>query len=163
MDFKITDDVQQTATTGEREIVPVGVHNMEIREASEGPNEFKQCDENPTGECLKLRLATNGGSYQFVFDDIPQHLGWRAKQLAAACGQDVSKGLLSLNPADLVGRVIQVEISHYTAKATGKTRAQVKRYLPGKPSATARKPARTPAAKVAAASPAPFPADDIPF
>lgn len=149
MDFKITDDVQNTTATGEREIVPVGVHLMEIREASEGPNEYKVCDENPSGNCLKLRLVPNAGSYQFVFDDIPQHLGWRAKQLAAACGQDVASGVLSLNPGDLIGRVIEVEISHYTAKASGKTRAVVKKYLPAKPGAASKpKAARAPVARV---------------
>jgi hypothetical protein len=161
VDFKITDDVQNTTAAGDREIVPVGVHLMEIREASEGPNEYKVCDENPSGNCLKLRLVTNSGNYQFVFDDIPQHLGWRAKQLAAACGQDVASGVLSLNPDDLVGRVLEVEISHYTAKATGKTRAVVKKYMPAKPSA-ASKPkaaARTQAAKVTAS----LATDDIPF
>lgn len=161
MDFKISDDVQQTTPTGEREIVPVGVHLMEIREASEGPNQYKACDENPNGDCLKLRLATNGGNHQFVFDDIPQHLGWRAKQLAAACGQDVASGVLSLSPGDLTGRVIEVEISHYTAKASGKTRAVVKKYLPAKPAAASKPkaPARTQAAKVTAA----MGSDDIPF
>lgn len=160
MDFKINDDVQQTSGTADREIVPAGVHLMEIREASEGPNQYKACDENPNGDCLKLRLVTNAGNYQFVFDDIPQHLGWRAKQVAAACGQDVAGGVVSLSPADLVGRVVEVEISHYTAKATGKTRAVVKKYLPakvvaGKPKAAA----RTQAAKVTAA----LGTDDIPF
>jgi len=161
MEFKITDDAQQATQVGDREIVPVGVHLMEIREASEGPNEYKVCDENPNGDCLKLRLATNGGNHQFIFDDIPQHLGWRAKQLAAACGQDVASGVLSLNPADLVGRVIEVEVSHYTAKASGKTRAVVKKYMPAKPTAAAKPKAaqRTQAAKVTAA----LAADDIPF
>ena len=149
MDFKITDDAQQTTTTADREIVPAGVHLMEIREASEGPNQYKTCDENPNGDCLKLRLVTNSGNYQFVFDDIPQHLGWRAKQLAAACGQDVASGVLSLDPADLVGRVIEVEVSHYTAKASGKTRAVVKKYLPAKPGAASKpKVARAPVARV---------------
>lgn len=161
MDFKINDDVQQTTPTGEREIVPAGVHLMEIREASEGPNQYKVCDENPNGDCLKLRLVTNTGNYQFVFDDIPQHLGWRAKQLAAACGQDVASGVLSLSPNDLVGRVIEVEISHYTAKASGKTRAVVKKYLPAKPAAASRPKVatRTQAAKVTAA----MTDDSIPF
>lgn len=159
MDFKITDEVQ-TIPTAEREIVPAGVHLMEIREASEGPNQYKACDENPNGDCLKLRLVPNAGNYQFVFDDIPQHLGWRAKQLAAACGQDVASGVLSLNPDDLVGRMIEVEISHYTAKVTGKTRAVVKKYLPAKPSAASKpKAARTQAAKVTAA----LSDDSIPF
>lgn len=162
MDFTIPADEPMAATTAEREIVPAGVHQMEIKAAEEGTSEWKVCDENPQGAVLKLRLATVGGNHQFVFDDIPQHLGWRARQLAEACGGGVSGGVVSLNPDDLVGRVIEVEVSHYTAKTSGKTRAVVKKYLPAKPSA-ASKPksaaARTQAAKVTAS----LDADHIPF
>jgi len=83
----------------EREIVPAGIHTMEIRHAEEGPNSWKECDQNPTGECLKLRLSV--GDYRFIFDDIPQHLGWRAKQLATAfgfCGWLAAR--FSLEPED---------------------------------------------------------------
>lgn len=155
MEFNIQDEPSEIVT--ERAIVPVGVHSMEIRKAEEGTSEWKVCDENPTGAVLKLTLATNGGNYQFVWDDLPQHLGWRAKQLAAACGQDVGSGVLSLNPSDLEGRVVEVEISHYTAKATGKTRATVKKYLPAKASA-ASKPKAPRVAKVATMTD-----DTIPF
>lgn len=151
MDFTIPADDPMTTTTAERDIVPVGVHQMEIKAAEEGVSEWKICDENPNGAVLKIRLATVGGNHQFIFDDLPQHLGWRARQLAEACGGGVAGGVVSLNPDDLVGRVIEVEVSHYTAKTSGKTRAVVKRYLPAKPSA-ASKPAaaRTQAAKVTA-------------
>ena len=153
MDFTIPQDDPMTTTTAERDIVPVGTHQMEIKAAEEGTSEWKVCDENPHGNVLKLRLSTVGGNHQFVFDDIPQHLGWRARQLAEACGTAVAGGTVSLNPDDLIGRVIDVEISHYTAKSSGKTRAVVKRYLPAKPSAASKPKAaapRTQAAKVAA-------------
>ena len=162
MDFTISQNDQTTAGVMDREIVPAGTHLMEIKAAEEKTNEYKVCDANPHGNVLALRLATNSGNYKFVFDDIPQHLGWRAQQLAAACGNDVSGGVVSLNPDDLVGRVVNVEISHYTSKA-GKVSAVVKKYLPAavaaanKPkAATAVK--RSPAAKVTAASD-----DSIPF
>ena len=151
MDFTIPEEDPMTTTPQERDIVPVGTHQMEIKSAEEGTSEWKICDENPNGAVLKVRLATVGGNHQFVFDDIPQHLGWRARQLAEACGGGVAGGTVSLNPDDLVGRVVEVEISHYTAKTSGKTRAVVKKYLPAKPAA-ASKPAaaRTQAAKVTA-------------
>ena len=56
MDFVIEDQTQDAAV--ERDIVPAGTHRMVIRSAEEGPNEYKTHDTNPTGECLKLRLAT---------------------------------------------------------------------------------------------------------
>jgi hypothetical protein len=160
MDFQIHDDPMAAATTGERDIVPAGIHQMEIKAAEEKTNKYKVCDENPHGAVLALRLATVNGNYKFVFDDIPQHLGWRAKQLAQAVGSDVAGGTLSLNPDDLIGRSITVEVSHYTSKTTGNVSAVVKKYMP----AVAAKPAaaapRKAAAKVTASR---LPGDDIPF
>lgn len=160
MEF-IIDDASQPVMQ-ERDIVPAGVHEMIIKFAEEGPNEYKTSDENPTGECLKLRLATAAGNYKFVFDDIPKHLAWRAKQLADAIGVTASGGKVSLDPNALVGLPVTVEVSHYTSKA-GKTSAVVKRYVAASPTkattpAKAAKP-RTPAAKATAA----LAADDIPF
>jgi hypothetical protein len=162
MEFTISQNDQTTAGMMDREIVPAGTHLMEIKAAEEKTNEYKRCDENPDGHVLALRLATNGGNYRFVFDDIPQHLGWRAQQLAAACGFDVASGVLSLSPDDLVGRVVNVEISHYTSKA-GKVSAVVKKYLPATVAAANKPKAatagrRAPAVKVTAASD-----DNIPF
>jgi hypothetical protein len=160
MDFTIAQNDQTTAGVIDREIVPAGTHLMEIKAAEEKTNQYKVCDENPHGHVLALRLATNGGNYRFVFDDIPQHLGWRAQQLAAACGFEVAGGVVSLNPDDLIGRVVSVEVSHYTSKA-GKVSAVVKKYLPA-PAAGKPKPAsarRTAVSKVTAS----MPDDSIPF
>ena len=154
MDF-IIEDVQSQPLTMEREIVPAGVHEMVIKHAEEGPNEYKRSDENPDGMCLKLRLATSAGNHKFVFDDIPAHLGWRAKQLADAAGVQPVNGKISLVPDDLVGLAVTVEVSHYTSKA-GKVSAVVKRYVAAQPQAAKPKP-RTVAAKIAATT------DDIPF
>jgi hypothetical protein len=137
MDFTIAQDDPRTTTPAEFDIVPAGTHLMEIKSAEEKANPYKQCDENPTGDCLSLRLSAVNGRFKFLFDDIPQHLGWRAKQLAAACGNDVAGGVLSLNPNDLIGRVITVEVSHYTSKA-GKVSAVVKKYLPAQPAAASK-------------------------
>lgn len=158
MDFIIDDD-QTQSSMAEREIVPAGVHAMFVKHAEEGPNQYKECDENPEGQCLKLRLATVEGNYKFVFDDIPKHLGWRAKQLADAIGLSSSAAKLSLEPSDLNGLELTVEVSHYTSKA-GKVSAVVKRYVP-KPAAVAAyvPKARAPLAKVVSSGPD----NDIPF
>lgn len=158
MEFVVQDD-QSQAVTMERDIVPAGVHQMMIKHAEEGPNEYKRSDENPTGMCLKLRLATVDGNYKFVFDDIPQHLGWRAKQLADAVGVLAAGTKVSLQPDALVGVELTAEVSHYTSKA-GKVSAVVKRYV----AATTPKPAvkakpKTVAGKIIAA----LPDDDVPF
>lgn len=159
MEFVIADEPQQTATM-ERDIVPAGIWSMSIRHAEEGPNQYKVSDENPDGLCLKLRLATQEGQYKFVFDDIPKHLGWRAKQLAEAVGVIPVGGKIALTADDLVGQVVQVEISHYTSKA-GKVSAVVKRYVaPAGDKPTARPAARRTMAQKIAAS---LPQDDIPF
>lgn len=156
MDFTIADEPQQVATI-DREIVPAGVHRMTIRHVEEGPNQYKTSDENPTGLCLKLRLSTAEGDYKFVFDDIPMHLGWRAKQLAEAVGVIPVGGKLSLKPDELLNQVVQVEISHYTSKA-GKVSAVVKKYLPAAAAGTSKpKSAKAKPAKVDL-----YP-DDIPF
>lgn len=154
MDFKYQ---EEQAVAPERDIVPAGVHEMEIRHAEEGPNSWKTSEDNPDGMCLKLRLAT--GNYRFVFDDLPQHLGWRAKQLADAIGDPSEGSSISLDPDDLIGRTIRVEISHYTSKV-GKLSAVVKKYLPAKAKAVAKatKP-RVTAVQVANA----MSDDDIPF
>lgn len=161
MDFMIDDEPTQATTidTGDRPIVPAGTHTLTIRSASEGPNEYKKSDENPEGLCLKLRLSTDG-NHKFIFDDLPMHLGWRAKQLAAAVGIIPVDGKLTLRPDELEGQTVSVEITHYTSKA-GKTSAVVKRYLPAsaKPEAKAATPRRTLAQKITSA----LPDDDIPF
>ena len=151
MDFIIQDE-QSQAVTMDREIVPPGVHEMVIKHAEEGPNEYKRADINPDGMCIKLRLATASGNHKFVFDDIPKHLAWRAKQLADAVGIRAVDGKLSIDPSALVGLPVTVEVSHYTSKA-GKVSAVVKSYVASQP-----KPAAKPKAKAVAAS-----SEDIPF
>jgi hypothetical protein len=140
MDFVIEDE-QSQAVMQDRDMVPAGVHEMVIKHAEEGPNEYKTSDTNPHGMCIKLRLATVAGNYKFVFDDIPAHLAWRAKQLADAAGLKPVGGKLSIDANSLVGLSVTVEVSHYTSKA-GKVSAVVKRYVPAgpKPAAQRRKP-----------------------
>ena len=158
MDF--TYEEQQENQVQEREIVPVGIHEMEIRHAEEGTNEWKQHESNPEGMCLKLRLST--GQYKFIFDDIPQHLGWRAKQLAESVGQGVDGQRISLEPDSLVGQTIRVEVSHYTSKA-GKVSAVVKKYLQAADKPAAKKAAKKARVTTAVALASDDDDDDIPF
>lgn len=144
----------------ERTIVPVGTHVAVIKKAEEGPNEWKVCDANPEGICLKLRLSI--GQHKFVFHDLPKHLPWMAKQLADALGIQAEGNTLRVVPEDIEGREVTVEIVHYTSKS-GKVSAVVKKYVPTPVGATKTPPpARTPAAKVKSVSPG-IGSDDIPF
>jgi hypothetical protein len=157
MDF-IIEDEQSQQMSAEREIVPAGVHEMTIKHAEEGPNEYKVTDANPQGLCLKLRLATSSGNHKFVFDDIPKHLGWRAKQLADSIGVAAAGGKVSLDPASLVGATLTAEVSHYTSKS-GKVSAVVKRYVAGEAKPQPKARPKTVAAKITAS----LPGDDVPF
>lgn len=161
MDFVIADDQSQPSMM-ERDIVPAGVHTMIVKHVEEGPNQYKACDENPDGQCLKLRLATATGNHKFVFDDIPKHLGWRAKQLAEALGVSADGSQVSLEPDDLIGREIKVEVSHYTSKA-GKVSAVVKRYVPAGAASEKPKAKRGPKPAAAVAITTADSDDDIPF
>jgi len=161
MRFDMTQDDNAPAPveTVDRPLVPPGTHVLTIVHAEEGPNAYKQSDENPEGLCLKLRLGTDGG-HKFIFDDIPQHLAWRARQFAAALAIVPAGDALDLVADGLAGQKVTVEVVHYTSKA-GKVSAVVKRYLPATatPAAPASTPRRTAAQKIVAA----LPDDDIPF
>ena len=159
MRFAISQDDNAPAPveTADRPLVPAGTHVLTIVHAEEGPNEYKRSDENPEGLCLKLRLGTDGG-HQFVFDDIPQHLPWRAKQFAASLAIVPAGEALDLVPDDLVGQKVTVEITHYTSKV-GKVSAVVKRYVP----ATATPKVASKSVAKRAAVLASTPDDDIPF
>lgn len=158
MDFTYEETTE--STPAEREIVPAGIYEMEIKHAEEGPNEWKKADNNPDGMCLKLRLAA--GTYRFVFDDIPQHLGWRAKQLADALGQGVDGKSISLEPDSLIGQTIRVEVSHYTSKV-GKVSAVVKKYLPAVDRPAAKKVEKKPRVTTAVALASDDDDGDVPF
>lgn len=161
MEFIIDTDPNDTPATdlGERPLVPAGIQTLTIRSAEDGFNQYKVCDDNPEGVVLKLVLCTDG-NHRWIYHDIPIHLGWMAKQLAAAVGILPVGDRLVIKQEELVGQKVQCEVSHYTSKA-GKTSAVIKKYLPAsadKP-ATSAAPRRTVAQKITSA----LPDDDIPF
>jgi hypothetical protein len=82
-------------------------------------------------------------------------------ELAKAIGLEAEGNTLRVSPEAVLGQVVIAMVEHYTSKA-GKVSAVIKKYLPGPVPPQAAKPARTPAARVRAASPA-IGSDDIPF
>ncbi len=161
MDWAMNDDdftpSVHSAPAGEREILPAGIHTMTIRVAEEGPNQWKTHDTNPDGLCLKLRLAC--GNYKFVFDDLPKHLPWRGKQLADALGIVPQNGVLTIDPSDIEGMELSVEVEHYTSRA-GRLSAVVKRYVPA---AEQRRHGKSVIAGSSGRRHAPSAVDDVPF
>ena len=148
--------------------LPIGQREVEIIAASVGDVEWRANTDNPRGECLRLRLS-GGHEYGFVFADVPREKKWLFKALEASLViETATDGRMGIGPAEsLVGRLVRVEIGHYRTKA-GETRATVKRWLPAAParqtrSSTQAAPARTPAAKAAAAFRVRAAADEVPF
>jgi len=159
------EDAYTTTENTPRPIVPVGTWDFEIKNASEGPNQYRKSDKNPEGMCLSFRLSALNGSYLFVYVDIPQHISWIANQLGDAIGFSERGGMVKMDPIDIEGVRVRCEIEHYTNPSTGKTSAQVKRYLPAveavEPVAEQKAPAaRSQTAKARAAM---ANDDDIPF
>lgn len=157
-------DTQDSCETRieDRPIVPAGTHRLTIRAAEVGPNQYRTHERNPDGTCLKLRLELDR-DHKLIFDDLPQHQPWRGAQLGEALGLQADGNTLRVSPDVVSGQAVYAVVEHYTSKA-GKTSAVVKRYMaPPTPVATSKpSAARTPAAKVRAASPA-IGSDDIPF
>lgn len=162
MEFIIETDLIDTPATdpGERPLVPAGIQTLTIRSAEDGFSEYKKCDDNPEGVVLKLVLCTDG-NHKWVYHDIPIHLGWMAKQLAAAVGILPVGDRLVIKQEELIGQKVQAEVSHYVSKNSRRTSAVIKKYLPAAeaPAAPASTPRRTAAQKIVAE----LPDDDIPF
>jgi len=142
----------------ERELVPEGTHRLKIIAAEVGPNPHKTSEKNPDGICMMLRLELDG-RHRWVFHDIPKHQPWLGAQLAEAIGLQADGNTLRVSPEVVKDKTVLATIEHYVSKA-GRTSAIVKRYMA--PDQKQQRPARTPAAKVKAASPA-IGSDDIPF
>lgn len=142
------------------EVAPAGEIEVEIVAASIGEVAWKASDDNPRGECLRLRLSA-GRDYGFVFQDVPLDWGRMLDAVRAATG--VSGDMV---PEKLIGQRARVVLKHYTAK-DGSTRASVAKWLPrAKPEQTQPTPAvvKVGSVKVSRNAPPSFGADDdLPF
>jgi hypothetical protein len=173
-----TPSTPQPAPAREYEVLAEGVHDLEIVAASVGEVAWKASDENPQGQCLRLRLSAGRG-IAFVFVDIGREKKWLFKALAASLGLEPGPdGRLSIGPPEqLIGRRVRVEVGRYRTRA-GETRANVKRWLPAAPVPSTAAPAsttsrssnpakaaacRTPAAKAAAVFRESAADDEFPF
>lgn len=106
------------------DVAPEGQTEVEIVAARVGNVPWKVCDENPSGECLQLRLSP-GSAYSFVFADVPAHFKWLHGIVARAVGLEAA----DLVPDQLIGLRATVEIKHFT-KRDGTIKANVGKWLP---------------------------------
>ena len=102
---------------------PAGAIEVEIVAASIGEVAWKASDDNPKGECLRLRLSA-GREHAFIFCDVP--LDWGRMLDAVTKSVGVSSDIL---PEEFTGERARVVLKHYTAK-DGSTRAAVAKWLP---------------------------------
>ncbi len=148
---------------------PVGEIEVEIVAASVAPVSWKETPENPTGECLRLRLSA-GRQFSFVFADVPADWKSMLRAVRRAVGIEGDE----LVPEAFVGKRARVTIRHYEGK-DGTTRAAVGRWLPmavtqviqpTPADAVVARPheqLRRPAQKVSRNAPPVSETDDIPF
>lgn len=102
---------------------PAGMIEAEIVAASIGEVKWKASDDNPKGECLRLRLSA-GREYAFIFADVPLDWGRMLENVRAAAGVSSDH-----TPEEYMGVRVRVVLKHYTAK-DGSTRATVAKWLP---------------------------------
>jgi hypothetical protein len=150
------DDVEFTTEPArpERVEVPEGTHEFRIEQVLED------------AQRLEVRLVHDDRQYGWVFCKLPKDKGWAKKlvgQLAGALAISPDEWASS-EAGDLVGRRVRAEIVH---RQTDRLWVNVVKFLPieqlaEEAAVVAKRPARTPAAKVKAASPA-IGSDDIPF
>ena len=105
------------------EAAPAGEIECEIVAASIGEVAWKVSDDNPRGECLRLRLRP-AGNYAFVFSDTP--MDWHRMLEAVRKAADASS---DFTPGQFVGCRVRVVLKHYTGR-DGSTRASVAKWLP---------------------------------
>jgi hypothetical protein len=143
-------------TRMERQDVPEGVHELQIVQVIEDPAP------------LDVRLQHDDRKYGWVFCKFPDgdsRADARLATLISALGM-TKDDWDATPPGDLVGRRVLANVWH-RGRDNGAVWVNVSAFLPieqleQEAAVVAKKPARTPAAKVRAASPA-IGSDDIPF
>ena len=147
-------DIAPESAQPERLDVPEGVHEFSIAQVIEDDQR------------LEIRLSHDDRKYGWVFCKLPKAAGWAKRivgQLAGALAISSDEWAAS-DTGDLVGRRVRAEIVH---RQTDRLWVNVVKFLPieqlaEEAAVVAKKPPRTPAAKVKQASPA-VGGDDIPF
>jgi hypothetical protein len=138
--------VGESVVKAERKIATAGEHVVDVQAAVEEFSEFHKCN------VIDIQLSVVVGGFSFVFLNLTPRTTWLAGELADALGIPRIDGDVDIEPYQLVGKRLLIEVGHYTKK-DGTTGASVKKIIseeqPDKPAAVRQ--------KVVLAS------DDIPF
>jgi hypothetical protein len=155
-DISVQEPEQAAPESTERMDLPEGVHELQIKTVSEDTTQ------------LVLELAHEDRRYWWVKVSLKKGQTWArvlVAQLAGALALSEQQWADTASD-DLTGRRVMAEIRH-RAGNNGRLFVNVWKFMPieqlvQEAAAVAKRPARTPAAKVKAASPA-IGSDDIPF
>ena len=142
------------------QLCPEGVHTATIGWLKMQPKEWAECDANPKGMCLTVRLDVKKG-IKAVFDTIPCHRRATIEALCRSARIDPPRG--DWDESELKGCVVTFE-SVISLSKKGNDYVLIKGYKPNSeplPKEIRDRPARTPTQKADAA--AAMPNDDIPF
>jgi hypothetical protein len=159
MDWDVFSDDEQpvaAAATGEKIDMPEGVHELKIVTTADSEAEayLELAHDDRRFWWVKVRAKKRQGWAKALIRSLAESLGMNAAEWAATPLDD------------LTGRRVMAELYHKVDK-NGRQWVNVGKFLPieqlvEEAAAVAKRPARTPAAKVKAASPA-IGSDDIPF
>jgi hypothetical protein len=142
------------------QLCPEGVHTATIGWLKMQPQVWAECDANPKGWCLLVRLDVKKG-IKAVFDTIPCHRRATIEALCRSARIDPPRG--DWDESELKGCVVTFE-SVISLSKKGNDYVLIKGYKPNAeplPKEIRDRPARTPTQKADAA--AAMPNDDIPF
>lgn len=155
MDWNIAvDEPQQATPRGDRVELPEDTHELKIMTVAEDATQ------------LVIELAHDDRKFWWVTVTLKKDQNWAnvvVSQLAAALALSPQEWL-ETHKDDLTGRRVRAEIRH-KAGNNGRLFVNVWKFLPIEQlaeEAAAKRPVRTPAAKVKATAPA-IGSDDIPF
>ncbi len=115
---------QPAQPTRAYDLPPRGTCRVEIVKAERKAVAWRATTDNPTGQCMVLRLRA-GAAYSFLFVDLPDDRPWMRQHVARAVGIPVDLCV----PEQLTGRQADVEIEHVELR-DGRTKAVVRKWVP---------------------------------
>jgi len=106
----------------EWKIATVGEHVVDVMAATQGFSEFHKCD------VMDIQLSVVVGGFSPLWLNLIPRTLWLAGELADALGIPRIDGDVEIEPYQLVGKRLLIEVTHWTKK-DGTTAASVKRII----------------------------------
>ena len=114
--------VGESVVKAERKIATAGEHVVDVQAAVEEFSEFHKCN------VIDIQLSVVVGGFSFVFLNLTPRTTWLAGELADALGIPRIDGDVEIEPYQVIGKRLLIEVGHYTKK-DGTTGASVKRII----------------------------------